>query len=134
MNSRRGALMATLFVAQVLGSTGHSIIMAVGGILAAAITGTNTWVGVPVAVGALGSALASWPLSRLMGWLYGPGRRSGAARLAKSQMSGRVSRGSMISSIQNVSAERKGERSLVRRSSISAIFSFGSAAASISAR
>jgi len=74
VNSRRGALMATLFVAQVLGSTGHSIIMAVGGILAAAITGTNTWVGVPVAVGALGSALASWPLSRLMGRV---GRRPG---------------------------------------------------------
>src|SRR5882724_6466381 len=72
--ARRGSLMATLFVAQVLGSTGHSIIMAVGGILAAAITGTNTWVGVPVAVGALGSALASWPLSRLMGRV---GRRPG---------------------------------------------------------
>jgi MFS family permease len=62
----RGRLMATLFVAQVLGSTGHSIVMAVGGILAAAITGTNAWVGVPVAVAALGAALASWPLSRLM--------------------------------------------------------------------
>jgi MFS family permease len=64
--AQRGRLMATLFVAQVLGSTGHSIGMAVGGIMAAAITGTNTWVGVPVAVGALGTALASWPLSRLM--------------------------------------------------------------------
>src|SRR4029078_179185 len=62
----RGRLMATLFVAQVLGSTGHSIGMAVGGIMAAAITGTNTWIGLPVAVGALGTALASWPLSRLM--------------------------------------------------------------------
>ena len=70
----RGRLMATLFVAQVLGSTGHSIIMAVGGILAAAITGTNAWVGVPVAVGALGAALASWPLSRLMARV---GRRPG---------------------------------------------------------
>ena len=63
---KRGRLMATLFIAQVLGSTGHSIGMAVGGIMAAAITGTNTWSGVPVAVGALGTALASWPLSRLM--------------------------------------------------------------------
>ena len=71
---RRGALMATLFVAQVLGSTGHSIGMAVGGIMAAAITGTNTWVGLPVAVGALGTALASWPLSRLMARF---GRRPG---------------------------------------------------------
>ena len=71
---RRGALMATLFVAQVLGSTGHSIGMAVGGIMAAAITGTNTWVGLPVAVGALGTALASWPLSRLMARV---GRRPG---------------------------------------------------------
>ena len=41
--------------------------MAVGGIMAAAITGTNTWVGVPVAVGSLGAALAAWPLS-----LHGP--------------------------------------------------------------
>ena len=72
--ARRGSLMATLFVAQVLGSTGHSIGMAVGGIMAAAITGTNTWVGLPVAVGALGTALASWPLSRLMARF---GRRPG---------------------------------------------------------
>src|SRR5438034_9301746 len=39
----------------------------------------------------------------------GPGRRSGAARLANSQRSGRVSRGSMISSIQNVSPFRSAE-------------------------
>jgi MFS family permease len=73
---RRGVLLGTLFVAQALGSTGHSIGMAVGGIMAAAITGTNAWSGVPVAVGALGAALASWPLSRLMGRL---GRRPGLA-------------------------------------------------------
>jgi MFS family permease len=66
--------MATLFAAQVCGSTGHSIIMAVGGIMAAAITGTNNWVGVPVGLGALGAALAAWPLSRLMGRF---GRRPG---------------------------------------------------------
>jgi MFS family permease len=71
---RRAALMATLFAAQVCGSTGHSIGMAVGGIMAAAITGTNNWVGVPVGLGALGAALASWPLSRLMGRF---GRRPG---------------------------------------------------------
>lgn len=66
--------MATLFAAQVCGSTGHSIAMAVGGIMAAAITGTNTWSGLPVGIGALGAALASWPLSRLMGRF---GRRPG---------------------------------------------------------
>ena len=73
---RRGILLATLFAAQVGGSTGHSIGMAVGGIMAASITGSNAWVGLPVAVGALGAALASWPLSRLMGRF---GRRPGLA-------------------------------------------------------
>jgi MFS family permease len=72
----RGRLLTTLFAAQVGGSTGHSIAMAVGGIMAASITGTNAWVGLPVAVGALGAALASWPLSRLMGRF---GRRPGLA-------------------------------------------------------
>jgi MFS family permease len=72
----RGRLLVTLFAAQVGGSTGHSIAMAVGGIMAASITGTNAWVGLPVAVGALGAALASWPLSRLMGRF---GRRPGLA-------------------------------------------------------
>jgi MFS family permease len=73
---RRGVLLATLFAAQACGSTGHSIGMAVGGIMAAAITGTNAWSGVPVGLGALGAALASWPLSRLMGRF---GRRPGLA-------------------------------------------------------
>jgi MFS family permease len=80
LTSRRGAvrwkLMATLFVAQVCGSTGHSIGLAVGAIMAASITGTNTWSGVPIAVGALGTALASWPLARLMDR---SGRRPGLA-------------------------------------------------------
>ena len=58
--------MATLFAAQVCGSTGHSIGMAVGSIMAAGIMGTNTWSGVPIATGALGTALASWPLARFM--------------------------------------------------------------------
>src|SRR5262245_59836719 len=58
--------MATLFVAQVCGSTGHSIGMAVGSIMAASITRTNMWSGLPVGIGALGAALASWPLARLM--------------------------------------------------------------------
>ena len=58
--------MATLFAAQVCGSTGFSMGMAVGAIMAAAVTGTNTWSGLPVAVGSLGTALAAWPLSRLM--------------------------------------------------------------------
>jgi MFS family permease len=74
--SSRGRLMTTLFAAQVCGSTGHSIGMAIGGIMAASITGTNTWSGIPVAVGALGTALASWPLSRLM---ERRGRRPGLA-------------------------------------------------------
>ena len=73
---RRGRLMTTLFAAQVCGSTGHSIGMAIGGIMAAGITGTNKWSGMPVAVGALGTALASWPLSRLM---ERSGRRPGLA-------------------------------------------------------
>lgn len=72
----RVKLMATLFVAQVCGSTGHAIGMAVGSIMAASITGTNTWSGVPIAVGALGTALASWPLARYMDR---SGRRRGLA-------------------------------------------------------
>jgi MFS family permease len=76
VKSARPRLMGALFVAQVLGSTGHSIGMAVGSIVAAGITGTNTWSGLPVAVGALGTALASWPLSRLMNR---SGRRPGLA-------------------------------------------------------
>ena len=66
--------MGALFAAQVCGSTGHSMSLAVGGILAAQITGSNAWSGLPVAVGALGAALASWPLARLMGY---SGRRVG---------------------------------------------------------
>ena len=76
LSSVRIKLMVTLFVAQVCGSTGQSIVLAVGSILAASITGTNTWSGLPVAVGALGTALASWPLSRLMAR---SGRRPGLA-------------------------------------------------------
>jgi len=34
--------------------------------MAAGIMGTNTWSGVPIATGALGTALASWPLARFM--------------------------------------------------------------------
>ena len=70
----RARLMTTLFVAQVCGSTGHSMSLAVGSILAASLTGTNTWSGLPVSVGALGTALASWPLARFMGRA---GRRPG---------------------------------------------------------
>jgi MFS family permease len=71
---RRRALMVTLFAAQVCASTGFTMSLAVGSIMAAAITGTNTWSGLPVALGALGGALASWPLARLMGRV---GRRPG---------------------------------------------------------
>ena len=62
----RTRLMGTLFGAQICGSAGHSIVMAVGGIMAAEITGTNAWTGLPVAIGALGMALASWPLAAFM--------------------------------------------------------------------
>jgi MFS family permease len=72
--ARRRALMATLFAAQVAASTGFTMSLAVGSIMAAAITGTNTWSGLPVALGTLGGAVASWPLARLMGRL---GRRPG---------------------------------------------------------
>jgi MFS family permease len=64
--ARRRALMTTLFAAQVAASTGFTMSLAVGSIMAAAITGTNTWSGLPVALGALGGAVASWPLARLM--------------------------------------------------------------------
>jgi MFS family permease len=64
--AHRRRLMATLFAAQVCASSGHSMSLAVGSIMAATITGSNTWSGLPVAVGSLGAALASWPLSRLM--------------------------------------------------------------------
>jgi MFS family permease len=62
----RARLMGTLFGAQVCGSAGHSIVMAVGGIMAAEITGTNAWTGLPVAIAGLGMALASWPLAAFM--------------------------------------------------------------------
>jgi MFS family permease len=68
--------MATLFAAQVCASSGHSMSLAVGSIMAATITGSNTWSGLPVAVGSLGAALASWPLARLMAR---SGRRPGLA-------------------------------------------------------
>ena len=49
------------------------------------------------------------PYGRI-GVATGPGSRSFAVRLANSHSSGRVSRGSMISSTRNVSAVRNGER------------------------
>lgn len=70
----RGRLMATLLAAQVCGSTGHSITLAVGSIVAADITGSNTWSGLPTSIAALGAALASVPLARAMGHF---GRRPG---------------------------------------------------------
>src|SRR5262249_36099945 len=73
---RRARLMTTLVAGRVCGSPGPSMGRAIGGIMAAAIPGTNTWSGMPVAVGALGTALASWPLARLM---ERSGRRPGLA-------------------------------------------------------
>jgi MFS family permease len=65
-----------LLAAQIFGSTGHTLTLAVGSIVAADLTGDNTLSGVPVAVGALGGALASVPLSWLMARA---GRRPGLA-------------------------------------------------------
>ena len=64
----------------------------------------------------------------------GPTLRIGSANRANSHNSERVLRGSITSSTQNFSAERNGERSLLRRSSISFSFAAGSSAASMSAR
>ncbi len=72
----RPRLMSTLLAAQVFGSTGHTLTLSVGSIVAADLTGDNTLSGVPVAVGALGGALASVPLSWLMAR---SGRRPGLA-------------------------------------------------------
>ena len=74
------------------------------------------------------------PHGRVVIAVGGPTVRNGSARRANSQSSARVLRGSMISSTQNFSAERNGERSLLSRSSISLSLAFGSGAASISAR
>jgi MFS family permease len=74
--TKRSKLLITLFAAQVCGATAHSLSMAVGGIMAATITGTNTTSGLPVGVAALGAALASWPLAR---WMAVAGRRPGLA-------------------------------------------------------
>ncbi|HYE90122.1 MAG TPA: MFS transporter [Terriglobales bacterium] len=73
----RGRLMAVLFAAQVAGSTGHSMSLAVGAIVATELAGSR-WSGLPVALGALGAALASWPLARLMDRT---GRRRGGLAL-----------------------------------------------------
>src|SRR3972149_2379691 len=88
--SVRGKLMATLFVAQVCGSTGQSIGLAVGSIVAASITGTNTWSGLPIAVGApAGPGAGLWPRrhrraprhdGRNGPQLLAPARRDGALR------------------------------------------------------
>src|SRR5918992_463666 len=72
----RSRLIMSLLAAQVCGGTGHTLTLAVGSIVAADLMGNNTWSGVPVAIGALGGALASVPLSRLMGRA---GRRPGLA-------------------------------------------------------
>ena len=69
-----------------------------------------------------------------MGKLVLPGVRSGSARCMKSTRCWRVLRGSMISSTQNFSALRNGERSAFSRASIFSSSAFGSSAASMSAR
>jgi len=64
----------------------------------------------------------------------GPAFRNGSASLANSHSSDLVFLGSMISSTQNFSAERNGERSLFSRSWISLSLPALSSAASMSAR
>src|SRR5688572_23861190 len=71
---------------------------------------------------------------RMAIFVAGPTLRIGSANRANSHNSERVLRGSMTSSTQNFSAERNGERSLLRRSSISFSFAAGSSEASMSAR
>src|SRR5258707_3669347 len=66
-------------------------------------------------------------------FVAGPGVRIGSASRANSHSSERVLRGSITSSTQNFSAERNGERSLLRRASSSFCFTPGCAAAAISA-
>ena len=70
----RARLLGTLLWAQICASAGHSLTMAVGSIVAADIAGTNAVSGVPSATAALGAALASVPVARLMGRF---GRRPG---------------------------------------------------------
>jgi MFS family permease len=72
----RARLIGTLLAAQICGSTAHSISLAIGSVVAAELTGSNTWSGLPVAVAALGAATASVPVARLMGRF---GRRPGLA-------------------------------------------------------
>jgi MFS family permease len=72
----RPRLITTLLGAQVCGSTAQTLTLAMGSIVAADLTGNNTLSGVPVALGALGGALVSMPLSKLMGRF---GRRPGLA-------------------------------------------------------
>src|SRR5207302_8993083 len=64
----------------------------------------------------------------------GPTLQTRSASRANSHNSERVLRGSITSSTQNFSAERNGERSLLRRSSLSFSFAAGSSEASMSAR
>src|SRR5206468_11329297 len=64
----------------------------------------------------------------------GPTLQTRSANRANSHNSERVLRGSITSSTQNFSAERNGERSLLRRSSISFSFAAGSSEPSMSAR
>ena len=72
----RRHLTSVLLAAQVFGSTAHSLTLAVGGVVAVEVSGTAATSGLPVSVAALGTAIASLPLSWLMARR---GRRSGLA-------------------------------------------------------
>ena len=88
----------------------------------------------PGRVGETGDGRERRPYGRIVMFSGGPGFRSGSASRANSHSSERVLRGSMTSSTQNFSADRNGERSLLRRSWISSSFAALSSAASMSAR
>jgi hypothetical protein len=104
-------------------------------------TNTNTYAGATVRdrvlskeeIATVWAALPDNDYGRIVK-LATPGVRNFSARWANSTSNGRGSRGSIISSIQKVSAVRNGERSFCSRSSISAILASRSGAASISAR
>src|SRR5215470_4671908 len=110
---RRARLMTTLFAAQVCGSTGHSIGMAIGGIMAAAITGTNTWSGMPVAVGALRTPARAGAGLRARGArrARGDGRRDDAQLRAPARRHGALRR---LADLEPARALRRRRRELQR--------------------
>src|SRR5919202_1725280 len=88
---KRRRLLAALLAAQVCGSTGHSISLAVGSVVAAEITGSNTWSGV---------LAGSFPYLLLGMALFGIGNTSNLlSRYAAADVSPGAERGRAISLI-----------------------------------